>query len=190
MKKIAFVKYLYSLCIFFLFACNQDANQEKEASLWEYHPTHFQANWDQQAFPLLQSFQHVQQTIGLADSVMVRHETQIILSQIDTLLVSASATDSNYQKYFIAALQTYRNEMEALNLESDPLLIKEQFNMCTLSLLQFLGNIGYQKTNIYIFEIQTGEKDWFWIGDAKITRSPYYVDQSKQYTASFNLSSK
>jgi hypothetical protein len=84
-------------------------------------------------------------------------------------------------------LQNFRNELEAFVLEQDTTQLKDQLKMCTVTLVHFLGDIGYKKTNIYVFQKMDEINDWFWIGNEKTSKNPFDAEDRKEYNANFTL---
>jgi hypothetical protein len=74
-----------------------------------------------------------------------------------------------------------------LVLEQDTTQLKDQLKMCTVTLVHFLGDIGYKKTNIYVFQKMDEVNDWFWIGSEKTSKNPFDSEDRKEYNANFTL---
>jgi len=187
LKKLSLVKYLLILLPFFVLSCSEPTTDQQDSVYWAFHPQNHQDSWDQQSFGLLNEFQNFQNNFTIADSISLKSSVQNLIALTDTIVVHTTATDSLTQNTWLAGLQSFRNELEALSLEQGPVLVKDQFKMCTLSLVHFLGDIGYKKTNVYIFQKLDGENDWFWIGDSKTSKNPFDKTDRQEYKASFNL---
>lgn len=181
------MKYLILIVPFFILSCSDSSSDNQEEVYWAFHAQNYHPNWDQQAFGLLNEFQNFQNNFTIADSISLKISAQNLIALTDTIIVHTTATDSLTQHIWLTGLQSIRNEIEALSLEQDPNLVKNQFKMCTVSLVHFLGDIGYKKTNLYIYQKLDDENDWFWIGDSKTSKNPFDKTDREVYKASFNL---
>jgi len=181
------VKYLLWMLPLFILACANPSKEEGETELWEFHPQNHQSTWDQQAFLIVNEYQVIQQNLNVNDTNSYKMAIQNLMAITDTIVAHTVETDSLTQNIWLTGLQNYRNELEALVLEQDPMQIQQQFNMCTVSLIHFLGDIGYSKTNLYIFQKVEGEDGWFWIGASKSSKNPFDKTDRKDYNASFTL---
>lgn len=177
--------FLLSVC--FVFSCAEQSNQDQESVYWAYHPQNHQDSWDQQAFILLDEYQKIQDNYNIADSLALKAAVQNLLATTDTIIAHNSSVDSLTQNIWLPGLQSFRNELEAFTLEQDVFPLNDQFKMCTVSLVHFLGDIGYNKTNIYVFQKMDGDNDWFWIGSKKTSKNPFDKTDRQEYSANFNL---
>jgi hypothetical protein len=182
------VKYLILICsICLLFSCSEKTDQEQESVYWAYHPQNQQANWDQQAFILLSDYLNIQNSFKITDTTTIKTAVQNLLSTTDTIIAHTNGVDSLTQSVWMPGLQNFRNELEAFVLEQDTTQIKDQLKMCTVTLVHFLGDIGYKKTNIYVFQKIDEINDWFWIGNEKTSKNPFDAEDRKEYNANFTL---
>jgi hypothetical protein len=182
------VKYLILICsICLLFSCSEKTDQEQESVYWAYHPQNQQANWDQQAFILLSDYLNIQNSFKITDTTTIKTAVQNLLSTTDTIIAHTNGVDSLTQSVWMPGLQNFRNELEAFVLEQDTTQIKDQLKMCTVTLVNFLGDIGYKKTNIYVFQKMDEINDWFWIGNEKTSKNPFDAEDRKEYNANFTL---
>lgn len=181
------MKYLLWMLPLFILACANPSKEEGETELWEFHPQNHQSTWDQQAFLIVNEYQVIQQNLNINDTNSYKMAIQNLMAITDTIVAHTVETDSLTQNIWLTGLQNYRNELEALVLEQDPMQVQQQFNMCTVSLIHFLGDIGYSKTNLYIFQKVEGEDGWFWIGTSKSSKNPFDKTDRKDYNASFTL---
>lgn len=182
------MKYLipiFSICL--LFSCTEQTNNEQESVYWAFHPQHYQANWDQQAFILLNDYLNIQNSFSTSDTAALKIAVQNLLSTTDTIMAHSNAVDSLTQSVWLSGLQNFRNELEAYVLEQDSIQLKDQLKMCTVTLVHFLGDIGYHKTNIYVFQKIDQENDWFWIGSEKTSKNPFDAKDREVYNANFTL---
>jgi hypothetical protein len=170
-----------------LFSCSEQIDQEQESVYWAYHPQNHQANWDQQAFILLSDYLNIQNSFKITDSTTIKTAVQNILSTTDTIMAHTNGVDSLTQSVWMPGLQNFRNELEAFVLEQDTTQLKDQLKMCTVTLVHFLGDIGYKKTNIYVFQKMDEINDWFWIGNEKTSKNPFDAEDRKKYNANFTL---
>jgi hypothetical protein len=102
-------------------------------------------------------------------------------------MAHTNGVDSLTQSVWMPGLQNFRNELEAFVLEQDTTQLKDQLKMCTVTLVHFLGDIGYKKTNIYVFQKMDEVNDWFWIGSEKTSKNPFEAEDRKEYNANFTL---
>ena len=182
------MKYLIVLfSVSMLFSCTEQSNEDQESVYWAYHPQNHQDSWDQQAFILLDEYQKIQDNYSIADSVALKVTVQNLIATTDTILAHNNSVDSLTQTIWLPGLQSFRNELEAFTLEQDATQLNDQFKMCTVSLVHFLGDIGYNKTNMYVFQKMDGENDWFWIGSEKTSKNPFDKRDRREYSANFNL---
>jgi len=144
------VKYLLILLPFFVLSCSEPTTDDKDAVYWAFHPQNHQDSWDQQAFGLLNQFQNFQNNFSITDSISLKLSVQNLIALTDTIVVHTTATDSLTQNTWLAGLQSFRNELEALSLEQDPVLVNDQFKMCTLSLVHFWEILGIKNQSVYI----------------------------------------
>lgn len=181
------MKYLIVIIVVLLMGCENNNTQKEESLLWEFHPKNHRDQWDNQAFQLVNQYQAIQNNILMNDSLVFKSTLQQLINTTDTLLIHSTATDSLTQNIWVSGLQIFKNELEALVLETEPLEKQTQFNMCTVSLIHFLANIGYTKTNIYIFQKPDEEDAYFWFGSTKTSKNPFDPSDRKEYNASFTL---
>lgn len=146
------MKYLILICsICLLFSCSEQTDQEQESVYWAYHPQNHQANWDQQAFILLSDYLNIQNSFSISDTSAVKTAIQNLLTTTDTILAHTNGVDSLTQSVWMPGLQNFRNELEAFVLEQDTTQLKDQLKMCTVTLVHFLGDIGYKKNQYLCF---------------------------------------
>ena len=182
------MKYLILICsICLLFSCSEQTDQEQESVYWAYHPQNHQANWDQQAFILLSDYLNIQNSFSISDTSAIKMAVQNLLSTTDTIMAHTNGVDSLTQSVWMPGLQNFRNELDAFVLEQDATQLKDQLKMCTVTLVHFLGDIGYKKTNIYVFQKMDEVNDWFWIGSEKTSKNPFEAEDRKEYNANFTL---
>jgi len=181
------VKYLLWVLPLFILSCTNTSKEELGTELWEFHPQNHQSIWDQQAFTIINEYQVIQQNLKVNDTISYKMAIQNLIAITDTIVAHTSSTDSLTQNIWLTGLQNFRNELEALVLEQDPIQVQQQFNMCTVFLIHFLGDIGYRKTNMYIFQKEENEIGWFWIGATKTSKNPFDPLDRKVYNASFTL---
>ena len=181
------MKYLIVIVTVLLFGCDSNNTLKEETVLWEFHPQNHQDQWDLQSFQLMNEYQTIQNNYTVYDSLEFKTAVQHLLNSTDTLLVHSTSTDSLTQHIWVSGLQIFRNELEALVLETEPLEKKTQFNMCSVSFINLLADIGYTKTNIYIFQKPDEEDAYFWFGSTKTSKNPFDLSDRKEYNASFTL---
>ncbi len=186
-EKISTVKLLLFICSLFVFACSAPEISKRSAEYGDYQPSNHQRIWDTKAFYIWSDFQTLQTTMSSQDTLAIYTAVQKLKATTDTLLVQNTDTDSLTQTIWIGGLSNLSNELEALLQEKEMTEINTQFQMCTLNLLNFLGSIGYQKTNIYIFQIQLNEKDIFWVNNVKTSKNPFNNKDRNIYTATHLL---
>ena len=181
------MKYLIVIIAVLLVGCENNNTQKEETILWEFHPKNHLDQWDLQAFQLMNEYHAIQNNVTVSDSVAFKIAVQQLMNSTDTLLTRSTATVSLTQNIWISGLQIFKNELDALVLETEPSEKQTQFNMCTVSLIHFLANIGYTKTNIYIFQKPDEEDAYFWFGSTKTSKNPFDPSDRKEYNASFTL---
>ena len=181
------MKYLIVIIAVLLKGCENNNTLKEETILWEFHPKNHQDQWDLQAFQLVNQYQAIQNNISMNDSLVFKSTLQQLINTTDTLLIHSTAKDSLTQNIWVSGLQTFKNELEALMLETEPTEKHTQFNMCTVSFIHFLADIGYTKTNIYIFQKPDEEDAYFWFGSTKTSKNPFDPSDRKEYNASFTL---
>lgn len=187
MKKLSLVKYLIVIIAVLLIGCENNNKLTEETILWEFHPTNHQEQWDLQAFQLINEFQAIQNNFNVNDTLTLKTAIQQLINTTDTLIAHTTTIDSLTQNTWMAGLQSFRNELEALILEPDPVLMQDQWNMSTIAFIHFLADIGYAKTNVYIFQITQDEKEIYWVGDSKTSKNPFDQKDRKEYKANFTL---
>lgn len=182
------MKYLIFISFLTIFSsCTEQLNEEQESIYWTYHPQHHQDQWDQQAFLILSDYLNIQNNFSTFDTISLKNVVQNLLSTTDTILSHANTSDSLTQVIWVPGLQSFRNELEAFVLEHETNQLRDQLNMCAVSLVHFLGDIGYSKTNIYVFQKFDEANDWFWIGAEKRGKNPFNQLDRKEYSARFSL---
>lgn len=181
------MKYLIVIIVFFLMGCENNNKLSDDSILWEFHPKNHQDQWDLQAFQLVNEYQSIQNNFTVSDSLAIKTAVQQLINLTDTILVGSTNTDSLTQNTWVLGLQTFKNELEALILETEPVEKKAQLNMCTVSFIHFLADIGYTKTNIYIFQKPDEDDAYFWFGTNKTSKNPLDQTDRKEYNASFTL---
>lgn len=187
MKKLFLVRYLIVVISVLLIGCENKNTLKEETILWEFHPKNHQDQWDLQAFQLMNDYQAIQNNFAVNDSLFFKTAVQQLMNSTDTLLVHSTATDSLTQNTWVLGLQTFKNEIEALVLETEPMQKQTQLNMCTVAFIHFLADIGYTKTNIYIFQKPDEDNGYFWFGTNKTSKNPFDPSDRKEYSANFTL---
>jgi hypothetical protein len=182
-EKISTVKPLLFICTLFVLACSAPESTKLSAEYGDYKAANHQTIWDTKAFYIWSDFQNLQSTMSSQDTLAIYTAVQKLKATTDTLLVQNTATDSLTQNIWVGGLTNLSNELGALLQEKEITEINTQFQMCTLNLLNFLGSIGYQKTNIYIFQNQINGKELFWVSNVKTTKNPFNNKDRNTYTA-------
>ena len=181
------MKYLFVIISLLLLGCENNNTLKEETILWEFHPKNHQDQWDLQAFQLMNEYHAIQNNFTVSDSVAFKIAVQQLMNSTDTLLTHSTATDSLTQNIWISGLQIFKNELEALVLETEPSEKQAQLNMCTVAFIHFLADIGYTKTNVYIFQKTDEDNAYFWFGFNKTSKDPFDLSDRKEYSASFTL---
>ncbi len=179
------MKYLVFLLLVGFTACNSNNSSTEQNTLWEYIPQNHHDNWDQDAFNIINGYLYVLKGLSTNDSVFLLASTRQLISNSDSIIKKVSATDSLQQKIVVASLHALNGELEALILDTHPVAVNAEVQMLTVELLNYLGQIGFQKNNIYIFNIPVDNKeDLVWLSLSKTSRNPYNILDKELYTAS------
>lgn len=181
------MKYLIVIIAVLLVGCENNNTQKEETILWEFHPKNHLDQWDLQAFQLMNEYQAIQNNYLVYDSLEFKTAVLQLMNSTDTILAHSTATDSLTQNIWVPALQSFKNEIEALMLETEPIDKQTQINMCTVTFIHLLADIGYTKTNIYIFQKPDEAQAFFWFGSNKTSKNPFDSSDRKEYSASFTL---
>ena len=107
-----------------------------------------------------------------------------MLANTDSIIAKVPATDTLQKYIVVAGLQGLNGELEALILDMHPLAVNAEIQMLSIELIHYLGQIGYQKSNIYIFKIPVDNKeDLVWLSLSKTSKNPYNNSDKEIYTA-------
>jgi hypothetical protein len=189
-EKISTVKLLFFFVSgLFILSCSSPEGSRLTPEYGDYQSSHHQENWDTKAFYILSDFQNLQASMSTQDTMAIYTAVKIVKATTDTLLSTKSASDSLTQNIWMGGLVNFSNELEALIQEKELSGMNDQFQMCAYSLLHLLSSIGYQKTNVYIFQTQIQNKDIIWIANSKMARNPFNNKDRNLYSANHLLQS-
>lgn len=147
-----------------------------------YIRQHHQDNWDNQVHPILLQYYASLSSLRERDTISLFNLARQIMTALDTLLAH-QPSDSLSQTVWGTALQSLHDEYEALPMETDEAAIATQMNMIARQWMFVLGNIGYSKTPVYIFE----QKEQYWFALEKKSYNPYRASDREQATATYIL---
>jgi hypothetical protein len=178
------VKYLAFLIIIGITACSSNNTSSESNRLWEYIPQNHHDSWDQDAFNIINGYQSILKGLTANDSSFLLAATQQLLANTDSIIKKVPTTDSLQQTIIVGGLQALNGELEALVLDTHPVAVNAEVQMLSIELIHYLGQIGYQKSNIYIFKIPVDNKeDLVWLGLSKTSKNPYNNLDKEMYTA-------
>lgn len=176
---------LIFIAVLGLFSCQNKSTQNESVALWSFAIQNHHDSWDNQVVQMVNNYIPQQSVFASNDTAAIYAAAGNLMAITDTLIVQLNSDDSLTQNVLLGGLTGFKSEMEALLYEKEQDKIAAQAQMCTLNLLNFLGAIGYQKSNIYVFE-KEGEEDQvqYWIGFNKMSKNPFDPKDRKEYTAS------
>jgi hypothetical protein len=183
-EKIMMKKYWTIIVIAFLAACGIESDSSVSNPLWEYHASNYHENWDGQVLPLVNQFLQFQNVIAGEDTLLMNSSSAQLIQYTDTLLAQKGVPDSITQQVWLNGLSVFRNELEAILLETSLPEKKQQFQMSTIALLHLLGDMGYRKTNVYVFEKTSNEEEIYWIGAGRTSKNMLDKKDKELYHAS------
>jgi hypothetical protein len=177
-------KFWILIVIAFLAACGTESSSTGSNPLWEFHAKNYHENWDVQVFPLVNQFQQFQNIMAGEDTLLMNSTTAQLIQYTDTLLAQKGVPDSITQQVWLNGLSVFRNELEAIILETELPEKQQQFQMCTIAFIHLLGDMGYKKTNVYVFEKSTSDQEFYWVGTVRSSKNPFDKNDKEIYNAS------
>lgn len=179
------MKYLVFLILVGITACGSNNTSTGTNTLWEYSPQNHHDSWDQNALKIINGYQIVLKGLSTNDSSLLLEATHQILVNTDSIIKNVPISDTLQQNIIVAGLQALNGELEAIILDTHPVAVNAEVQMLSIQLIHYLGQIGYKKSNIYIFKIPVDNKeDLVWLSLTKTSKNPYNALDKEMYTAS------
>lgn len=178
------MKYLVLVLIVGILAC-KNINTDKQVNvLWEYIPHNHQINRDQQANTLIYGYQSILKGLASNDSSFLFQAASQLLLNTDSIIANIPKSDSLNQKLIVSEMNGLNGELAALLMESSPVALNKAVQMVSIELIHYLGQIGYQKSSIYIFDIPVDQQESLvWFSLSKTSKNPYNGQDKQIYTA-------
>ena len=171
-------KYLLIIACVGAIACNSVSDKTAFVSSWHYTLQTHNVNLDHNCQPLIYQYQQLQKGVLSKDTHFINSVVNYTIQLTDSLASLKLPLDSNLQKKWVDGLGNINAEYQGLlttNLFENPQEFYMSLNMCSIQILNLLGEIGYKEQSIYIFNSKSDNTDdgYFWFGLQKNSRDPY-----------------
>jgi hypothetical protein len=180
------LKYLFiTLCIAFL-ACQNASNNNVPSNNWSFKPQNNSPILDKNAGVIILQYQQLVQGFVNKDTFYIKEKCAEFIRLTDSLSALNIIPDSNSQNVWEIGVQNINAELQGLNNTnlSNWEELYATFNMCSIQILNFLGAIGYQQNNIYIFNSNRGQNQdaFYWFGLQKNGKDPFNANYRAKQT--------
>jgi hypothetical protein len=178
---------IISVCIG-LFACNQNEQMQSSNITWEYVAKNNHVELDHQFQPILFQYQELLKALKNKDTSYLKLVANNTILITDSLSQLKLPIDSNTHKIWVKGVGNINAELSAMIME-DELNgwdeIKMSINMCTLQILNLLGQIGYKEHSVYIFNTRNRELEdgYYWLGLQKNSKNPFEANKNENVSA-------
>ena len=171
-------KYLFIIACVGSFACNSVSENTTYVSSWHYAIQNHNDNLDRNCQPLIYQYQQLQKGVMSKDTSFINGVVHYTIQLTDSLANLKLPLDSNLQKKWVDGLGNINAEYQGLltsNLFENPQEFYMSLNMCSIQIVNLLGEIGFKEQSIYIFNSKSEKLDdgYFWFGLQKTSRDPY-----------------
>jgi hypothetical protein len=173
-------KGLFLFLSIWLLACQSSSNEPIQPLETNFLASRQDDRVDQQIQPLLNTYFAVMQHLQAADTANLNEYGTKMIQLADIIAQAPLSKDTATQQNALQGLMNIQSEMEAILMETDPNERIQGTQMLTLHWIEFLGSIGYEKQQIYIFSDAEERK---WMGLNKSSTNPYINEGNKTYTA-------
>ena len=175
-----------------LVACNEKEKQGVHKDLWSFNASRNNPQLDNLCTPIIQEYEGMLQGLAKKDTADLFNKSRNLILKLDTLPNQFITKDTAIFQLFKTGLLNLQDELQGVILEQHPEDLNLAMNMVSVQLLHLLGNIGYQKQGIYIFNTngaKTGleEDGLIWIALNKKSINPYYNIDNELVDANYIL---
>ena len=182
------VKHFALFCTLIIMGCTSPDQPVIDSELWKFEAKNNNLAIDAACEPLMNNYLDLMTALHRQDTSYLVQKATILISLTDSLQNIMLIKDTLLQQNFRNGLLTLQAELNALILEKTAQEIAFSANMISLQLLNLLGNVGYQKQTIYIFNgvgvEGIGVDDGLcWLALSKKSINPYQTQKNEFVTA-------
>lgn len=169
-------------------SCASPSTPENNKELWAFDASKNQPSLDDQLTPLIHDYDAMFKELSINDTAILFSRANALITSCDSISKVLTMNDTALMQVVKMGLLNMQDELQGLIAEQYPDEIHQSMNMLSIHLLHLLGNIGYQKQSIYIFNTQEYSKDqeedgWVWASLNKKSINPYNNSNNKLFTA-------
>lgn len=182
------VKHFTLFGTLFIMACASPHQPTVDSELWKFEAKNNNLTIDSVCEPLVNNYLELMMALHHQDTSYLVNKATILLSMTDSLQNRTLLQDTTLQNNFKNGLVALGAELSAMMVEKTPNELAFSGHMVSLQLLNLLGNLGYQKQTIYIFNgvgmLGVGAEDGLtWLSLSKKSINPYQTQKNESVTA-------
>ena len=183
--------YIFILSIL-LVACNSPEKQGVHKDLWTFTASNNDPQLDDLCTNIIKDYEGILQGLAKNDTADVFTRSKALILRCDTLPNSLVTKDTAMINLFKTGLVNIQDELQGVVLEQYPEELNMAMNMASIQLLHLLGEIGYNKQAVYIFNTNGKKADLeedglLWISLNKKSNNPYYNIENELVSANYIL---
>ena len=173
-------------------ACSNPEKQGVHRDLWTFAASNNDPQMDDLCTIIIKDYEGILQGLAKNDTAEVFARSKALLVRCDTLPNSFITKDSVLLNLFKTGLVNFQDELQGVVLEQYPEELNMAMNMASIQLLHLLGEVGYNKQAVYIFNTNGKKADLeedglLWISINKKSNNPYYNIENELVSANYIL---
>lgn len=173
-------------------ACNSPEKQGVYKDLWSFNASNNNPQLDDLCTLIIKDYEGILQGLAKNDTADVFARSKGAILRCDSLPNSFITKDSVLLNLFKTGLVNFQAELQGVVLEQYPEELNMAMNMASIQLLHLLGEVGYNKKAVYIFNTNGKKADLeedglLWISFNKKSNNPYYFIKNELVSANYIL---
>jgi len=183
--------YIFILGILMV-SCNTPEKQGVHQNLWTFVASNNNPQMDDLCTIIIKDYEGILQGLAKNDTADVFARSKALIVRCDTLHNSFVTKDTAMINLFKTGLVNFQDELQGVVLEQYSEELNLAMNMASIQLLHLLGEFGYNKQAVYIFntngkKAELEEDGLIWISINKKSINPYYNTEIELVSANYIL---
>ena len=173
-------------------ACSNPEKQGVHRDLWTFAASNSDPQMDNLCTIIIKDYEGILQGLAKNDTAEVFARSKALIVRCDTLPNSFVTTDTSMINLFKNGLVNFQDELHGVVLEQYSEELNLAMNMASIQLLHLLGEVGFNKQAVYIFntngkKAELEEDGLLWISLNKKSINPYYNIENELVSANYIL---
>jgi hypothetical protein len=183
--------YMLLLAIAFI-GCKETEKKGVHQDIWSFDASRNNPQLDNLCSPIIRDYEELLLGLAKKDTAVLFAQSKALMLKLDTLPSFFVTKDTALFQVFKIGLMNIQNELQAVILEQYPEELNMAMHMLSVQLMHFLGEIGYNKQSVYIFNSNgdkalEAEDGLLWLSLNKNTVNPYYNTDNELVEANYIL---